>query len=71
MRLLVLLVFIEGEDIVDVVDQGLHGNCSEGGSFRPREVLEVPLLQELLVVYEEPVELRKVLILCHLIFIIT
>lgn len=70
MCFLIFLVFIEGEDIVDIVDEGLDGYCCEGGGSGAREVLDVLLLQELLVVDEEAVELGEVLLLCHLIFII-
>ena len=49
MCFLIFLVFIEGEDIVDIVDEGLDGYCCEGGGSGAGEVLDVLLLQELLI----------------------
>ena len=70
MCFLIFFIFIEGEDIVNIVDERLDGYCSEGGCFGTREVLDVLLLKELLVVDEKAVEFGEVLFLCHLIFII-
>lgn len=70
MCFLIFFIFIEGEDVVDVVDEGLDGDGCEGGGPAAGEVLEVLFLQELFVVDEEAVELGEVLLLCHLIFII-
>ncbi len=69
MRLIVLPVLIEGEDIIDVIDQCRDSDTAQGHCSRPCEVLLVLLNQEFSVVEQESIELGKVFLLCHYSFI--
>ena len=53
----VVFVLGEREDVIDVVDEGLRGNCSQGLCTPFAEVLTVFLYQEVSVVYQVAVEL--------------
>lgn len=55
--LLVLSVFIEREDIVDIVDEGCSAESAQRGRWRGSEVLCMFLYEEVAVVEQEPIEL--------------
>lgn len=69
MGLTVLAVLVEGEDIVDIVDEGGDGDSAYGDWRGGGEIFLVFFNEKVSVVEEEAVELGQVLLLCHCSFI--